>query len=124
MTFRDESVTLGLVARGRMDRLRNGPERQRARRVLPPVSPDGLQERALLAATDAFRRWGGWSPDGRQIAFASTERNKISFDIYVMDVGANGSHGAPRRVHEGKGASVRGRLAAGRKSAPADPKAW
>ena len=68
------------------------------------VSPDGLQERALLAPTDAFRRWGGWSPTGRQIAFASTERNKIDFDIYVMDVGADGSHGAPRRVHDGKGA--------------------
>ena len=68
------------------------------------VSPDGLQERALLAPTDAFRRWGGWSPTGRQIAFASTERNKIDFDIYVMDVSADGSHGVPRRVHEGKGA--------------------
>jgi dipeptidyl aminopeptidase/acylaminoacyl peptidase len=68
------------------------------------VSPDGLQERALLAPADAFRRWGGWSPNGRQIAFASTERNKIDFDIYVMDVGADGSHGAPRRVHDGKGA--------------------
>ncbi len=104
VTFRDESVTFqdwspagGWIAYGTDQ---NGNERE----GYYLVSPDGLQERALLAPTDAFRRWGGWSPDGRQIAFASTERNKIDFDIYVMDVGANGSHGAPRRVHEGKGA--------------------
>ncbi len=68
------------------------------------VSPDGLQERALLPPSNAYRRWGGWSPNGRQIAFASTERNQIDFDIYVMDVGSDGSHGAPRRVYDGKGA--------------------
>ena len=104
VTFRDDSVTFQdwspageWIAYGADQ---NGNERE----GYYLVSPDGLQERALLGPTDAFRRWGGWSPDGRQIAFASTERNKIDFDIYVMDVGADGSHGAPRRVHEGKGA--------------------
>jgi dipeptidyl aminopeptidase/acylaminoacyl peptidase len=103
VTFRENSVTFQdwspageWIAYGTDQ---NGNERE----GFYLVSPDGLQERALLASTDAFRRWGGWSPTGRQIAFASTERNKVDFDIYVMDVGADGSHGAPRRVHEGKG---------------------
>jgi dipeptidyl aminopeptidase/acylaminoacyl peptidase len=68
------------------------------------ISPDGLAERELLAPSRAFRRWGGWSPDGRRIAFASTERNGIDFDIYVMDVRSDGTHSEPNRVYEGKGA--------------------
>ena len=67
------------------------------------ISPDGLEERELLAPGGAFRRWGGWSPDGRRIAFASTERNGIDFDIYIMDVRPDGSHSEPRRVYEGQG---------------------
>jgi len=97
VTFQDWSPAGEWIAYGTDQ---NGNERE----GFYLVSPDGLQERALLAPTDAFRRWGGWSPSGRQIAFASTERNKIDFDIYVMDVGADGSHGAPRCVHQGKGA--------------------
>jgi len=67
------------------------------------ASPDGLRERELLAPSEAFRQWGGWSPDGRRVAFASTERNGTDFDVYVMDVAPDGAHGAPRRVLEGRG---------------------
>ena len=67
------------------------------------VSPDGLQERELLAPSDAFRQWGGWSPDGRRIAFASTERNGTDFDIHLLDVAADGSASSPHRVLEGRG---------------------
>jgi dipeptidyl aminopeptidase/acylaminoacyl peptidase len=66
------------------------------------INSDGLSERELLAPSEAFRVFGGWSPDGRRIAFASTERNGVDFDIYVMDIGQDGSPSAPRRVHEGK----------------------
>ncbi|HYH46416.1 MAG TPA: S9 family peptidase [Thermoanaerobaculia bacterium] len=67
------------------------------------VSPDGLRERELLPASRAFRVWGGWSPDGRRAAFASTERNGLDFDIYLLEVAADGSHSAPRLVHQGSG---------------------
>jgi dipeptidyl aminopeptidase/acylaminoacyl peptidase len=67
------------------------------------ISPDGLRERELLAPSEAFRTFGGWSPDGRRLAFASTERNGIDFDTYVMEVDASGRASAPRRVHEGTG---------------------
>jgi dipeptidyl aminopeptidase/acylaminoacyl peptidase len=67
------------------------------------ITPDGLTERELLAPSAAFRAFGGWSPDGRHIAFASTERNGVDFDIYVMDIARDGTASPPRRVHEGTG---------------------
>jgi dipeptidyl aminopeptidase/acylaminoacyl peptidase len=69
------------------------------------ISPDGLRERELIAPSEAFRVFGGWSRDGRRIAFASTERNGTDFDIYVMDVPADrtATLTAPRRVHQGTG---------------------
>ncbi len=68
------------------------------------IAPDGLREIELLPLGTAFRKWGAWSRDGRWIAYSSTERNGIDFDIYVMHVAADGSHEGPRLVHEGKGA--------------------
>jgi dipeptidyl aminopeptidase/acylaminoacyl peptidase len=68
------------------------------------IAPDGLHEIELLPPGQTFRKWGAWSHDGRWIAFSSTERNEIDYDIYVMRVNADGSHEAPRCVHEGKGA--------------------
>ena len=67
------------------------------------VSRDGRQERELLPPSAAYRVWGGWSPDGRRVAYASTERNGTDFDIWVMDVAADGTHGAPALVLQGSG---------------------
>ena len=65
------------------------------------VTPDGLRERELLAPSEAYRVFGGWSRDGGRIAFASTERNGVDFDIYTLDVRATGAQ--PVRVHQGTG---------------------
>lgn len=35
---------------------------------------------------DARHDFGGWSPDGKQICFSSTERNGQDFDVYVMGI--------------------------------------
>jgi dipeptidyl aminopeptidase/acylaminoacyl peptidase len=67
------------------------------------VSADGHRERELLPPSEAFRAWGGWSPDGRRIAYASTERNGTDFDTFVLAVAADGTPGAPRRVLQGTG---------------------
>ena len=52
----------------------------------------------ILPATEkGFRSYGGVSGDGKTIAFASTERNGLDFDIYLMDLAG----GAPQQVFEG-----------------------
>ena len=50
------------------------------------VSTDGTRERELLAPSDAFRVFGGFSPDGAKIAYAATGRTATDFDIHVLDV--------------------------------------
>jgi dipeptidyl aminopeptidase/acylaminoacyl peptidase len=104
LTFREENVTFHewspageWIAYG-IDR--GGDERE----GFYLIAPDGSQEIELLPPGPAFRKWGAWSRDGRWIAYASTERNGIDYDIYIMHVAADGSHDRPRLVHEGKGA--------------------
>jgi dipeptidyl aminopeptidase/acylaminoacyl peptidase len=63
------------------------------------VSPDGTRERELLAPSESFRAWGGFSHDGRRIAYAATEPGGNDFDIYTLDL-APGAR--PRRAHKGK----------------------
>lgn len=67
------------------------------------LSPDGTQERELTPADDFFRLFSGWSPAGNRIAYVSNERNGNDFDLYVMDVAADGRAGAPRMVMQGAG---------------------
>lgn len=62
------------------------------------VTPDGTRERELLAPSDAFRQFGGFSPDGAKIAYATTGRNERDFDIHVLDV----TTGEDRRVFTGE----------------------
>lgn len=61
------------------------------------ISPDGTRERELLAPSEAFRAFGGFSADGDRIAYSSTQRNGRDFDVYVLDVAS----GEERRVYEG-----------------------
>ena len=68
------------------------------------ISPDGTQERVLTPEDDRFRVFGGWSPRGGRIAYASNERNGRDFDIWTLDVGADGRPaGRPRMVLQGAG---------------------
>ncbi|HEU4454243.1 MAG TPA: S9 family peptidase [Longimicrobium sp.] len=68
------------------------------------LSPDGTRERELTPADENFRIFGGWSPAGNRIAYASSERNGRDFDIWTMDLGADGRPaGAPKMVLEGAG---------------------
>ena len=63
------------------------------------ISPDGHRERELLAPSGAFRSFGAFSRDGRLIAYATTERNGVDFDIHLLDV----ETGEDRQVHRGVG---------------------
>ena len=61
------------------------------------LSRDGTEERQILPLSDAFRSFGMFSPDGKQILYSSTERNGTDFDIYVADVATGDS----RMVYQG-----------------------
>lgn len=54
---------------------------------------------ALTAAPAAMHHFGGWSADGRRIAFSANRRHRQFFDLYVRDVAT----GAERLVAEGQG---------------------
>lgn len=67
------------------------------------ISPDGLSEQCLLTPGDDFRIWGGWSPDGHRIAYSSTARNGLDFDVYMAEVSDDGIVGPHQLVHLGVG---------------------
>ncbi len=50
------------------------------------VSGDGAQIETLTPRADRIYQFGGWSPDGTRISFASNERNPRYFDVYEQDV--------------------------------------
>ena len=72
-----------------------GDERQQ----LILLDPDTGDTRSLTASQDVIHDWGGWSPDGTQIAFASNGRDEAHFDVHVMDVAS----GAARLLFQGDG---------------------
>ena len=99
LTFHDEKVAL--LRRSPVDdRLihgidRGGDERQQLLLIDPhDASPE---PRALTVNPAAIHDFGGWSPDGTRIAYASNERDEAHFDVYVQEVAT----GARRRVFDG-----------------------
>jgi len=67
------------------------------------LSPDGTRERQLTPSDDFFRGFAGWSPRGGRLAYVSNERNRTDFDLYLMDVAADGTPGTPRLALQGAG---------------------
>ncbi len=62
------------------------------------VSPDGKTERTLLPASGVFREFGGFTRDGATVAYSSTGRNGVDFDIFVIDIAT----GSEREVFRGR----------------------
>src|SRR5215204_3764116 len=65
------------------------------------VSPDGTREVQLLAPSEAFRAWGGFSRDGRLAAFAATEPGGNDFHVYTLNLKSEELR--PLRVYAGQG---------------------
>ncbi|MFZ5919377.1 MAG: prolyl oligopeptidase family serine peptidase [Chloroflexota bacterium] len=63
------------------------------------VSADGAVVRRLSRDDQAIHHFGGWSHDGRQVAYVSNARNGIHFDAYVQAVDG----GEPRLVFQSDG---------------------
>lgn len=62
------------------------------------ISPDGTKERELVPASPAFRVFGGFSPDGKTIAYATTAEGSAVFAIHLVDVDS----GQDRQVFAGR----------------------
>ncbi len=61
-------------------------------------------ERDLTRAPDAIHYSGGFSPDGRRIAFTATRRNGTDFDVFVQELAnAGGPDCEPETVWEVSG---------------------
>jgi len=63
------------------------------------VEQPGATPRALTSKLDVIHQFGGWHPDGRQLAFSSNERDARFFDAYLLDV----ETGERRLVFQGDG---------------------
>jgi dipeptidyl aminopeptidase/acylaminoacyl peptidase len=63
---------------------RGGDERQQLLLIDPTAVPP--EPRALTTNLAVIHEFGGWSPDGTQIAYAANERDEAHFDVYVQDV--------------------------------------
>jgi dipeptidyl aminopeptidase/acylaminoacyl peptidase len=55
------------------------------------MAPDGSQVRALTSEPKVRHNFGGWSHDGKKISFASNQRHRDFFDVYVMDIATGSS---------------------------------
>jgi dipeptidyl aminopeptidase/acylaminoacyl peptidase len=90
-TFHEVSPAGGWIAYGSD---RGGDERE----GFYLLTPDGTRERELLAPSEAFRVFGGFSPDGSKIAYAATGRTADDFDIHVLDLAS----GEDRTAYHGR----------------------
>ncbi|PSQ37357.1 S9 family peptidase [Halobacteriales archaeon SW_10_66_29] len=99
-TFYDESVSFATFSPTRPELVFGMDEGGNERMQLFRLDADGAIT-PLTALPEAKHRWGGWSSDGDQFAFASNRRDEAEFDVYVQDRDATGD--AAERVFEGDG---------------------
>jgi len=99
-TFYDEPVSFASFSPAQPELVFGMDEGGNERMQLFRLDPDGAIT-PLTAMPGAKHRWGGWSADGDQFAFASNRRDEAVFDVYVQDRDATGD--AAERVFEGDG---------------------
>lgn len=103
LTFTQERI--GLVAfgpevEGVAERMIVGTDVGGDERIqLHLLSAHGEVMRPLTARLDAMHLFGGWSPDGRRIAFAANRRDGTNFEVYVQDVDS----GEERELYRAEG---------------------
>ncbi|MDY7083222.1 MAG: S9 family peptidase, partial [Halobacteria archaeon] len=99
LTFYDERVTFASYSPERDELVFGMDEGGNERTQFFRLDGDGEQVVPLTQEPDAKHRWGGWSPDGGEFAFASNRRDEAVFDIYVQE--RDGDEAT--RVYEGDG---------------------
>ncbi|WP_049887881.1 S9 family peptidase [Natronobacterium gregoryi] len=100
-TFYDERVTFASWSPERPELIFGMDDGGNERAQLYRLDAETGEIENVTAMPDAKHRWGGWSHDGEQFAFASNRRDEAVFDIYVQDRDATGD--AAKLVYEGDG---------------------
>jgi dipeptidyl aminopeptidase/acylaminoacyl peptidase len=88
-TFYDEPVSFVSYSPTRSELVFGMDDGGNERLQLHRLDADGTVT-DLTARPDAKHRWGGWSHDGEQFAFASNRRDESVFDVYVQERDATG----------------------------------
>ncbi len=83
-TFYDEQVSFASFSPERPELVFGMDEGGNERMQLYRLDADG-GVLDLTGQPDAKHRWGGWSHDGEQFAFASNRRDEAVFDVYVQN---------------------------------------
>ncbi|MEF8820677.1 MAG: S9 family peptidase [Halovenus sp.] len=99
-TFYDEPVSFVSYAPERPELVFGMDEGGNERMQLFRLGEDGTIT-PLTGMSEAKHRWGGWSSDGEQFAFASNRRDESVFDIYVQGRTDRGDDA--ELIYEGEG---------------------
>ena len=100
-TFYDERVTFTEWSPERRELAFGMDEGGNERAQLYRLDPDTGRIHEWTGMPDAKHRWGGWSHDGEQFAFASNRRDGSVFDVYVQGRDEQGTDA--ELVYEGDG---------------------
>lgn len=84
-TFEDERVTFVSWSPTREELIFGMDQGGNEQVQFYQLEPDSGELTELTARPSAKHRWGGWSHDGEQFAFASNRRDQSVFDIYIQD---------------------------------------
>jgi len=82
-TFYDEPVSFASFSPERPELVFGMDEGGNERMQLYRLDSDG-EVLGLTDRPEAKHRWGGWSQDGEQFAFASNRRDESVFDVYIQ----------------------------------------
>jgi dipeptidyl aminopeptidase/acylaminoacyl peptidase len=82
VTFRGERVDGATYSPGAHQLLVRGDVGGNEHHQLFAVSGDGTVASELTARPEVIHQFGGWSPDGTRICYASNERDSRYFDVY------------------------------------------
>ncbi|WP_331235878.1 S9 family peptidase [Natronorarus salvus] len=83
-TFSDERVTFVTWSPERPELAFGMDDGGNERAQLFRLDTETGEIHPLTGVPEAKHRWGGWSPDGERIAFASNRRDESVFDVYVQ----------------------------------------
>src|SRR5579885_811572 len=101
LTFRGERVSIARYSPADARLLVSGDTGSNERHQLFLLSDDGSSFTPLTDEPEVIHDFGGWSPDGKRVAYASNSRDSRYFDVYERPIDG----GEPRLLLQHDGAN-------------------